>query len=29
MALRPDTATRVNGTQREQVALAALQPGDD
>ncbi|KAA8672891.1 zinc/cadmium/mercury/lead-transporting ATPase [Pantoea dispersa] len=28
MALRPDTATRVNGTQREQVALAALQPGD-
>lgn len=28
MALRPDTATRVNGTQREQVALADLRPGD-
>ena len=28
MALRPDTATRLNGTQREQVALADLRPGD-
>ena len=28
MALRPDTATRVRGTQRQQVALADLQPGD-
>ena len=28
MALRPDTATRLNGTQREQVALADLHPGD-
>ncbi len=28
MALRPDTATRVYGGQREQVALAALRPGD-
>ncbi|WP_455851627.1 zinc/cadmium/mercury/lead-transporting ATPase [Pantoea endophytica] len=28
MALRPDTATRINGTQRENVRLDALQPGD-
>lgn len=28
MALRPDTATRVTGTQRERVALSALRPGD-
>ncbi|MGK3128783.1 zinc/cadmium/mercury/lead-transporting ATPase [Pantoea sp. C8B4] len=28
MALRPDTATRLTGTQREQVALADLHPGD-
>jgi len=28
MALRPDTATRLTGTQREQVALADLRPGD-
>ncbi|MBP2196047.1 zinc/cadmium/mercury/lead-transporting ATPase [Pantoea cypripedii] len=28
MALRPDTAIRVRGTQRQQVALADLQPGD-
>ncbi|WP_337023886.1 MULTISPECIES: zinc/cadmium/mercury/lead-transporting ATPase [unclassified Pantoea] len=28
MALRPDTATRLKGTQREQVALADLHPGD-
>ncbi|MEG3129485.1 zinc/cadmium/mercury/lead-transporting ATPase [Pantoea cypripedii] len=28
MALRPDTATRVRGAQRQQVALADLQPGD-
>ncbi|MBK0096462.1 zinc/cadmium/mercury/lead-transporting ATPase [Erwinia sp. S63] len=28
MALRPDTATRLNGTQREQVALTDLRPGD-
>ncbi|MFT4270121.1 MAG: zinc/cadmium/mercury/lead-transporting ATPase [Pantoea sp.] len=28
MALRPDTATRVRGAQREQVALADLRPGD-
>lgn len=28
MALRPATATRVNGAQREQVALEELHPGD-
>lgn len=28
MALRPDTATRLTGTQREQVELADLHPGD-
>lgn len=28
MALRPDTATRITGTQRENVSLEALQPGD-
>ncbi|MDF7659986.1 zinc/cadmium/mercury/lead-transporting ATPase [Erwiniaceae bacterium L1_54_6] len=28
MALRPDTAIRVRGAQRQQVALADLQPGD-
>lgn len=28
MALRPDTATRINGTLRENVRLEALQPGD-
>jgi len=28
MALRPATATRINGTQRENVRLEALQPGD-
>ena len=28
MALRPDTATRLNGGKREQVALDALRPGD-
>ncbi|WP_343552564.1 zinc/cadmium/mercury/lead-transporting ATPase [Pantoea sp.] len=28
MALRPDTATRLKGTSREQVALDALRPGD-
>lgn len=28
MALRPDTATRITGTQRENVSLETLQPGD-
>ncbi|MGK3116708.1 zinc/cadmium/mercury/lead-transporting ATPase [Candidatus Pantoea formicae] len=28
MALRPDTATRLTGHQREQIALADLRPGD-